>query len=295
MTGLWLALGAGVLVVMGSTGLRMMRTTGLEDVEEEFRTPVEAEARAGGTGAVLDALGNLFLGSVMRLYGPRRLQRLDMAIRRAGRPDGLTVSTYLRRQTGFVVLAAILGLTLLVIGQPLLAVLFAALLCAWMRLWLLSTAQQRQAEIDADLPDFLDVLGVTVLAGLSFRQAVERVCSFSSGALSQEMRTVLQEMAVGVPRRRAFLALRDRVRSENVGTFVTALLQAEELGVPLAEALTEIAADVRQERAQQVRQTAAKAAPKVSLAVTLTILPGAMILVVSAVLLANQEALGGLF
>jgi tight adherence protein C len=63
--------------------------------------------------------------------------------------------------------------------------------------------------------------------------------------------------------------------------------------VPLADALTAIAADVRREHAQATRQRAAKAAPKISLVVTMTILPGALLLIVAAMIMGNREALGG--
>src|SRR5699024_10693353 len=116
-----------------------------------------------------------------------------------------------------------------------------------------------------DLPDFLDVLGVTVSAGLSFRQAIERVCSFHAWPLGEEMSVAIHEMSMGVSRREALIGVRDRTQSESVATFVTALLQGAELGVPIAQALGDIAEEVRRKRAQDVRQAAAKAAPKVSL------------------------------
>lgn len=292
--GLLLAAGAALTVVLGLVGLRLVTTTGLGDVEAEYE-PESARTRAGGFAAVLDATGTLFLRPAVRLYGHERLQKLDRTIRRAGRPDGLTVTVYVRRETGFVVIGFLLFLLLAAQGQVLLGALAWLILGLWMRLWLLGASTKRQQQIDADLPDFLDVLGVTVSAGLGFRQAVERVCEFHDSALSAEMRTALQEMSVGVTRRQAFVGLRERTRSQAVGSFVTALLQAEELGVPLAEALNSIAADVRREHAQQVRQRAARATPLVSLTVTLTILPGAMLLIISAVLMANAEVLSGLF
>lgn len=292
--GLLLAAGAALTVVLGLVGLRLVTTTGLGDVEAEYE-PESARARAGGFAGVLDATGNLFLRPAVRLYGHERLQKLDRTIRRAGRPDGLTVTVYVRRETGFVVIGFLLFLLLAAQGQVLLGTVAWLILGLWMRLWLLGASTKRQQQIDADLPDFLDVLGVTVSAGLGFRQAVERVCEFHDSALSAEMRTALQEMSVGVTRRQAFVGLRERTRSQAVGSFVTALLQAEELGVPLAEALNSIAADVRREHAQQVRQRAARATPLVSLTVTLTILPGAMLLIISAVLMANAEVLSGLF
>ena len=291
---------AMVLAIMLVMSLRLLRTTGLEDVEESFRAGFGASAdgaaaKKDGLGRLLDTIGARFVGFAMRLYGPARLQRLETTIRRAGRPDGLTVIVYIRRQSAFIVIAMLLLVTFAIIGQPLIGAVFAIALCGWMRLWLVSAGSKRQAQIDTELPDFLDVLGVTVTAGLGFRQAVERVCEFHDGPLAQEMTTALREMAMGVSRRQAFIAMRDRTRSEAFGSFVTALLQAEELGVPLAGALNDIASDVRKDHAQSVRQAAAKAAPKVSLVVTMTIVPGALILIGSAIVLVNKDALSGIF
>lgn len=287
---LLIGLAAAVLTVMGVTGLRMLRTTGLEDVEASL---VQAPERTGRRGfdTFVDSLGSRFLGTAMRAYGPARLRRLEDVIRRAGRPEGLTLMIYLRRQTAFMVIGLVALVVFGILGQMFLGLLVLVLLSSWMRLWVVGAASRRQTQIDSELPDFLDVLGVTVTAGLGFRQAVERVCEFHAGPLAEEMRTALQEMAVGVSRRQAFVAMRERTRSEGVAAFVTALLQAEELGVPLSSALESIAADVRKDHAQRVRQAAAKAAPKVSLVVTLTIVPGALILIVSAILIANGGAL----
>ncbi|MBO9567783.1 MULTISPECIES: type II secretion system F family protein [Cellulomonas] len=291
---LLIGLAAALVTVLGFSGARMLRTTGLEEVEEGMRTTPVAQ-RERGFGAFLDRLGSLFLGTTMRAYGPARLRRLEETIRRAGRPDGLTLTVYLRRQAAFVVIGVVGLVVFLLVGQPWTGLLLLLLLCGWMRLWLMSAGRRRQEQIDMELPDFLDVLGVTVTAGLGFRQAVERVCEFHTGPLAEEMRTVLQEMSVGISRRQAFIAMRDRTRSDGVAAFVTALLQAEELGVPLSSALDDIASDVRKEHAQRVRQAAAKAAPKVSLVVTMTIVPGTLILIGSSILLANREVLSGIF
>lgn len=286
---------AAALTVVGIVGAQMMRTTGLEDVEASMRSAQGDERQVRGLVPLLDLLGRRLVGTAMRLYGNLRLARLDETIRRAGRPDGITVTVYVRRQMGFVVLSFLLVVIFAVLGQVYVGFLIGAVLCSWMRVWLVTTGRRRQAQIETELPDFLDVLGVTVAAGLAFRQAVERVCEFHEGPLAQEMTTALREMSVGVSRRQAFLGLRERTRSESVGTFVTAMLQAEELGVPLSDALTGIAADVRQEYGQRVRQQAAKAAPKVSLVITTTIVPGALLLMVAAVLLANMESFRDIF
>ena len=293
MTALLLSLGALLAVVFAAGALRLLTTSGLQEVEAQYQSDA-GPARPRGFLALLDTFGNLALGSAVRAYGVARLRRLDVRIRRAGRPDGVTVTVYVRRQAGFVVLAAICFVVLALMRMLPLGLLLAAVLCAWMPFWLWAEGARRQAQIDRELPDFLDVLGVTVSAGLGFRQAVERVCEFHDGALAVEMRRALHEMAVGVSRRDAFVALRERTRSEAVGTFVTALLQAEELGVPLADALSSIATEVRREHAARVRQQAAKAMPKVSLAMTITVLPASLILIVASLLIANADAFSGL-
>jgi len=293
MTTLLLALASAGLVVLGGVGLRLLRTTGLESVVD-----VVAAAdgtRPGGSGAIIDAVGSRFQRSLLTFYGTRRLGDLDVRLRRAGRPEALTVTSYVQRQAGFIVIGAAAGALFAMVGQPVLGAVLLVAFVVWMDLWLFLVGRARVEQIDRELPDFLDVLGVTVAAGLSFRQAIERVSEFHDGPLSQEMQTALREMAVGVTRREAFRGVRDRTRSESVGSFVTALLQAEELGVPLSQALNDIAAEVRRERAQQVRRQAAKASSKVALVVTATMVPGALILMMAGLVLANLDTIQSLF
>nr|WP_284291452.1 type II secretion system F family protein [Angustibacter aerolatus] len=104
------------------------------------------------------------------------------------------------------------------------------LVAAWFlpELALRSARRRRQRSIDRDIPDFLDVLAVTVSAGLSFRAALERVASRYTGALADEITHTLREMDVGESRRNAFQRLRERNASEALDQFVVALLQAEE-------------------------------------------------------------------
>ncbi len=108
------------------------------------------------------------------------------------------------------------------------------------------------------------------------------------------MLTVLRQMELGQERREAFLALRERNRSESLKSFVAAQLQAEELGVPLAEALNDIATDMRRTAYQAARRRAARAAPRVSLIVTTLIVPGAMLLILMAILIGSGVRESGL-
>ena len=103
----------------------------------------------------------------------------------------------------------------------------------------------RQEAIERTLPDFLDILAVSVRAGLGYRYALRRVAESLGGPVGEEMFIVLRQIDLGADRREAFIALRDRNESDALKAFVAAQLQAEELGVPLSEALNDIATDMR--------------------------------------------------
>jgi len=167
---------------------------------------------------------------------------------------------------------------------------------AWLapEIWLSRTGRLRQERIERDLPDFLDILAVTVRAGLGYRVALQRVSESLGGPLGDEMIVVLRQMGLGVPRREAFEALRDRNRSESLSSFVAAQLQAEELGVPLADALNDIAHDMRRVAQQSARRRAQRAAPRVSLITTTLIVPGAIILLLVSLLLGSGATSSGL-
>ena len=181
------------------------------------------------------------------------------------------------------------------LGHPVYGLSFGAVFSGWMYLWLFQAVQKRQASIDRDLPDFLDILAITVRSGMSFRSSLERVCSHFDGPVAEEMRKALHEMRLGVSRRDAFTATKERCRSDNIDNFVTALLQSEELGTPIGDALASIVKEIRRERAQQVRRAAAKAQPKVALVATTTMVPGAMILMLGGMIFANWETIARLF
>jgi tight adherence protein C len=197
---------------------------------------------------------------------------------------------------GFAALFGGLMLLLMLPGGSLLLVP-PALVGGWFGpdVWLAREGRLRQERIERDLPDFLDILAVTVRAGLGYRAALSRVADALGGPLGDEMLTALRQMELGASRRQAFLALRERSSSESLGAFVAAQLQAEELGVPLSQALNDIAEDMRRTMHQNARRRAARAAPRVSVIVTTLIVPGAMILILVGMLLGSDVTDSGLF
>lgn len=243
----------------------------------------------------LDQLGALFAPSAAAALGPARLERIDGLLDAAGRPGGLTAERFAGRKASFALLLGLAGLVFA--ASDVLWVAFVLPLAGWFLpdLDLKGKAADRQEEITRSLPDFLDVLSVTVSAGLDFRAALDRVSDSFDGPLSDEVRTALQQMALGESRRTALGELRRRNNSESLSEFITALQQAEDLGAPLTGALREIAADVRRSYSQEARRAAAKVEPRLSVLTTLTLIPASMIVIAVGFWVTNEIDLGGIF
>ena len=279
------ALAAFILVLCAAQGVRMVSYDAARSLSMEEN--VASQEKGSLVIKLVDRAGLRFSRLLSGAYGPRRRARLESRLKRAGYPAGLTQRKFIQRETGFVVLGIIVLLFCFLIDELIIGVGLGLLLAFWMQVWLTNTGLRRSQQIDRDLPDFLDVLSVTVRSGMSFRPAVERVSSFHEGPLAEEMRGAIYSMRLGVTRRDAFIAARDNSRSEYVAIFVSAFLQAEELGTPLADALVDISSEIRRERAQQVRRAAARAQPKIAIVVTTMILPATLILILGSMILMN--------
>jgi tight adherence protein C len=217
-----------------------------------------------------------------------RREKVRQRIDSAGRPGGLNLERYANRKGAFLVIGIGVAIFMLISGSIVSAAAILFLGVFAFDAWLHGTARRRQEQIERALPDFLDILAVCVSAGIAFRPALARVAESSEGPVRDEMLLVLRQIALGAPRRDAFEALRQRNTSDGVSTFVTAVQQAEELGVPLTDALVDLARDMRQEAFQRARQRAQKAAPRVSVVTTAVIAPGAVIIIIAS-LFANVD------
>jgi tight adherence protein C len=259
---------------------------------------VAATEKAKGpsaTSKLIESLGRPLLPTMRGLYGPRRLESTRRKLGAAGRPEGLTVDRFLAKKTGFIVVCSTAAFFTWLNSSRVLSAVILVVGLAWTDFWLYSEIQQRQAKIERQLPDFLDVLAVTVGAGLSFRAGMARVGASVGGPLGEEILTSLRMMDVGASRRAALEDLRDRNMSPSLAQFVGSLLQAEELGAPLSGTLVELATEMRRTWAQQARRRAARTAPQLSLVVSLILVPGTLVLVGVGMFLASKVNVGGLF
>ena len=272
-------------LIVAGWGWRLLRDRG---PEARLQTASSGRAeRAGRTSLVArlyDFLGDRFAPRVLGYLSENKRASIRRKLDAAGKPGGMTLQGYAGRKAGYTIIMGGAGALFALRGSVLVGVLFIAFGWFYTDIWLSGVARARQARIQRDLPDFLDILAVTVSAGVAFRSALERVAEALRGPLGEEIMTALRQMELGMSRRQALEGIKDRNSSESLNQFITALLQAEELGVPLADALGNLAEDMRRSFYQAARRRAAKASPRVSLIVSTVIVPGAMILIVASVI-----------
>jgi tight adherence protein C len=234
----------------------------------------------GPLGNVVNPLGRPFASLALRLLSPAGRGRIRRRIERAGRSGDFGIEGYAANKVGNLLFYGTGGVAAMISGHMFIGLALVGFGLTQTDIVLWNLARERQEEIQKALPDFLDVLTVTVSAGLGFRHALARVAESMPGALADEMMTALRQMELGTPLRNAFEALRERNDSESLAAFVTAILQAEELGAPLARALTEISVDMRRDAFQQARRRAQRADPQITVIVTFLMVPGMLLLII---------------
>ena len=286
---LWPALGSAGALLIFLLGYRMMRSSAREylDAADLILLKEERRREAAGRLSPLERLSGRFVPRVRRLIGPSGVRYLQRQVDYAGRPVGVTVDGLLRKMVWWLLLLFPVGVLLLLGGAgaalPVLPVVAVFLPLGRIA----GIGRRRQESIDRDLPDFLDILAVTVSAGIAFRAALARVADRFEGPLQGEMRLTLDQLAHGASLRVAFAGMERRSGSQAMHTFVSAFLQAEELGAPLAETLNQIAVDMRRESAQRSRRKAAETAPRVTLVTSLVLVPAVLVMVGVGLLLGS--------
>jgi tight adherence protein C len=291
MLPLLLAAVAGIAVYGAIAGIRMYRAE--TELPSDLADALEVGAtRTTAREAAVDRTGMPLASLVLRLMGQERVNKKRRKIDQAGNPGGLTIQRYAARRAVY----GLFGIVMAFVGISADSLLFASLALAFgfsaadLAIW--QAIRDRKRVIERTLPDFLDVLAVVVSAGLSFRQALERVSEHYEGPWAAEMCITLRQMDLGVGRRQAFDELRKRNSSDQVDQFVTALQQGEELGAPIADTLIQIATDMRRTDAQNARRQAAKTVPKATMTTIAFLLPGTLLLIVATFVLGSDTDFG---
>ena len=196
------------------------------------------------------------------------IARIDSKLERAGYPGGLRgadwVGVKLMSSIAFAVLFFVLGLFLtgaIVVGM-FAAIIGVAIGYIAPEFWLGRKMRARSMAMILQLPDALDLLTISVEAGLGFDAALAKCVEKMEGPLVDEFRQALAEVRMGRTRRDALRDVATRADAQPVSNFIGAIVQAEQLGVPIAKVLQIQSNQLRIERRQRAEEAAAKAPVK---------------------------------
>ena len=152
-----------------------------------------------------------------------------------------------------------------------------------------SRGRRRREEIRSQLPDALDLLAVSVEAGLAFDGAVAKLSEHMEGALADEFSHTLGEMRIGESRQDALKKLAERAATPEVASFTRSIIQADQLGISLGRILRVQAADTRLKRQAAAEERAMKAPIKMLFPTVLFIFPAMFLVILGPALLSLLE------
>ena len=241
------------------------------------------------------------ISSITRLTPLDLYRRTNRLIELAGNPPSLTAE----RIVAFKIVFGIVGFVAGFLVAPLLpfkgfapsvmiAVLFALTGYTFPSAGLSARASKRQKEIRKAMPDTMDLLTISVEAGLGFDAALAQVVKNVPGPLSDEIARMLQEMQIGVSRADALRHLNDRTEVPELDGFVLSMIQADKYGVGVAKVLRAQATELRQKRRQRAEEVAQKVPLKLLFPTIFLVLPAMFIVILGpGAIKAYQTLFGG--
>lgn len=202
----------------------------------------------------------------------------------AGRPRGLDADrvVLLKVLLGAALGASSVGLCIITSASPMGWLVALAVTIAGFTgpdFWLSSAIDNRKRQIRITLPDFLDMLTISVEAGLGFDQSIAKIVRSTTGPLAEELARALQEMQAGTDRSDALRHLAERTEVPQLTSFITAIVQAEQLGIPIAKVLRTQSSEMRLTRRQRAEEQAQKTPVKIVFPLILCVLPATLIVI----------------
>jgi tight adherence protein C len=236
-------------------------------------------------------------GAVGRITSSSFTERTDKRLAMAGNPGDMKVADWLGIKAivagvGFGVMFILFG----VLGGDLLQGLLLALVGAGIgylgpEFWLGRRVRARQKAILLQIPDALDLLTISVRAGLGFDAALGKVVEKMQGPLVDEFRRALAEVRVGKARREALRDIVPRTEVQPLTNFISAIIQAEQLGVSISKVLQVQSEQLRIERRQRAEEQAAQAPIKMLFPLVGCIFPSLFVVILGPALILIMQNL----
>jgi tight adherence protein C len=278
----------------GAPSIAYLRNEAGDEVDQfraRLRAPLSERLAAGVGGSLADLMRRLTPTSIRT-----ELDRRILLAGLEGRLDPTLV--YLGKAGASVLFGLGFGLAPSVVGLPafwavpglVLGMLFGLV---FPDLLLSLRADKRQADIRRALPEALDLMAISVQAGVGLEQAVAIVTDRLPGPLGEELSRFLHEVQLGFSRREALISLRERTSCPELATFILALLQADGLGIAIGEVLKTQAAEIRAKRRQLARERAAKAPVRLLFPLIFGILPALFVVILGPAGIQISTNIGG--
>ena len=155
-------------------------------------------------------------------------------------------------------------------------------------------ARRRLDEIDYQLPELIDLLVVTIEAGLGFVGSMQMASGRVSGPLGQEIQLTLQEQSMGLSIQEAMLNMLDRCDTASMRSFVRSIVQGESLGVSIGQIMRDLAQEMRRRRRAVAEEKAQKAPIKILFPLVLLIFPAMFVILLGPAIFLFVQAIGGI-
>ncbi|HKA68133.1 MAG TPA: type II secretion system F family protein [Actinomycetes bacterium] len=296
MTTIALAIGLGAIFVALVIGLitigaisaeRAQMRRSLGAIESYHGVPADLQReldRPFGERVLRPGLRRL-VGFGRMLTPGGQLARIQRRLEEAGSPDSWDVDRVLAYKVLALAVGVLLGAAAgLALGGAAIQIIVAAALGGFgayfiPNLIVYQMAYNRGEWLRRELPDALDLLTITVEAGLAFDAALEQVARNTTGPLAGEFFRVLQEMQIGLGRAEAFKGLGERSNVPELRQFVTSMVQADTFGIPIAQVLRVQATEMRTRRSQLAEERAQKVPVKILFPLIFCILPALFVVV----------------
>jgi tight adherence protein C len=303
--------GALVLIVVG---VRMpAKEVSIEDRLAAFAErpiPLEQlELQRSFADRVLRPLLLTWTRRIARFTPKQNAERLRIALMEAGSPRGLGVVEFmgLRGVMALLLGGSALLLTIFtgstfrpinVVGLHIPGILLfpgplAMLGYTIPGVWLNQRISKRKKEIQKSLPDAIDLLTISVEAGLGFDPALQRVAEKWDNELCQEFRRLLQDMRIGKPRREALREVSIRCGVDDLRVFISSIIQADQLGVSITQVLRVQSQQMRIKRRQRAEELAQKAPIKMLFPMVFLIFPAMYVIILGPAIPTVYGTFGG--
>lgn len=263
----------------------------LQDDEDEMRKPFAERVIDPAYQRFVEALGSVTPGSIKKKY--------ELMIMQAGLGRRFSPGSILAIQ---VMLSIVMGSLLYLVftfisgeGNIMMSVLFGALGFFLPYVRMNSSAQIRQKRIRSALPDLLDLLYISVEAGLGFDAALKKSAEKMPGPLSEEIKKALEDISKGRERQEALKGIIRRTGVDDINTFITAVIQSEQLGTNIATMLRTQSTVMRQKRRQRAEEAAMKIPIKMLFPLIFFMFPALFVVILGPALISVLENMGSLF